>query len=93
LRQFGKTGKDDGEVNYPNSIYIDSDSIVFVTEIRNHRISLFTLGGEFLISFGSKGAGPGQFSRPCGIIVDRQEIIYIADFDNHRIQIFAQLTH
>jgi DNA-binding beta-propeller fold protein YncE len=92
LRQFGKTGKDDGELGHLNSIYIDSDNIIYVINGRKHRVSLFTLEGEFLTSFGSKGAGPGQFNCPCRVIVDKQGTIYVADYNNDRIQIFVEVT-
>ena len=32
LRQFGEYGEDNGELNCPSSISIDSDDVVYVTE-------------------------------------------------------------
>jgi tripartite motif-containing protein 2/3/tripartite motif-containing protein 71 len=81
LQQFGKTGKDDGELDTPTDIHIDSDNIMYVTEGHNYRISLFTLEGEFLTSFGSEGDGPGQLNyvtllHPREITGDKQGTIY-----------------
>ena len=71
LRKFGKKGSGDGELNFPSSVSIDCDDIVYVTEFSNHHVSMFTSEGQFLRSFGTKGEGPGQFNKPCGIAVDR----------------------
>ena len=91
MRQFGKRDKNYRELlDGPICIYIDSDNIVYVTEENSHRISLFTLEGEFLTSFGSKGDGPGQFNRPYSITMDKQGMIYVVDRDNARIQVFAK---
>ena len=65
-----------------------SDDIVYVTELFNHRVSMFTSEGQFLTSFGTKGEGPGQFNCPRGITVDRDGLVYISDISNNRIQIF-----
>jgi DNA-binding beta-propeller fold protein YncE len=69
IRQFGiwiilgKGGNGDGELNFPTGISIDSDDTVYIAEkVRNHRVSVFTKDGKFLISFGSQGDGPGQFN-------------------------------
>ena len=74
--------------NWPSSITIDSDNLMYVTELKNHRVSVFTCEGKFLTSFGSWGSGPGQFDRPCGIAIDENKVVYISDTSNHRLQYF-----
>ena len=54
LRQFGKKGKGEGELNEPVSIAIDSYNVVYVGEWKNNRISVFYYG-EFIKSFGRGG--------------------------------------
>ena len=66
LRQFGRKGKGEGELDQPVSIDIDSHNVVYVTEYWNHRVSIFTTDGGFIKSFGSKGNGPVQFDRLYG---------------------------
>ena len=88
LRQFGKKGKGDGELQNPNLICIDSDDVLYVTEWGNHRISMFTCEGKFISSFGTKGNGPGQFNQPRGITVDKNGVIYVSDSRNNRLQLF-----
>ena len=46
LRKFGKKGSGDGELDYPSSVSIDSDDIVYVTEYNSHRVSMFTSEGQ-----------------------------------------------
>ena len=87
LRNFGKKGSGDGELNFPSSVSIDSDDIVYVTD-SNHRVSMFTSEGQFLRSFGTYGKGPGQFNYPRGIAVDRDGLVYVSDYNNNRMQIF-----
>ena len=64
---------------------------MYVVEGVNHRVSVFTCEGIFLISFGRWGDGPGQFVKPFRITVDENGMIYVADYDNDRIQILAKL--
>ena len=87
LRKFGKKGSSDGELDFPSSVSIDSDDIVYVSESSNHRVSMFTSEGQFLRSFGTKGGGPGQFIIPHGIAVDKDGLVYVSDYNNNRIQI------
>ena len=51
LRQFGRKGKGERELDRPTSIAIDSHNVVYVTEWRNNRISIFTSDGEFIKAF------------------------------------------
>ena len=61
---------------------------MYVADLKNHRVSMFTGEGQFLRSFGTKEAGLGQFSDPRGIAVDRDGLVYVSDCANNRIQIF-----
>ena len=45
-RTFGKEGTGDGEFKGPRDIAIDSDGLVYVTDISNHRIQKFTHDGK-----------------------------------------------
>ena len=91
LRKFGNTGSGKGELNFPSSISIDRDNVVYVTDYCNNRVSMFTTEGVFLRSFGTKGNGHGQFDHTSGMAMDKDGFIYISDIsdiNNGRIQIF-----
>src|SRR5262245_18456647 len=64
IREWGKSGKADGEFNQPGGIVLRSDGTLFVTDQCNHRIQKFTRDGKFLAKFGAHGAEPGQFGGP-----------------------------
>lgn len=88
LKKFGSKGTGQGQLDFPSGIAIDSNDVVYVSEYRNHRVSLFTTEGVFLKSFGSEGTGEGQLSNPVGIAVDEDGYIYVSDYNNGRIVIF-----
>ena len=60
---------------------------MYVTDLYNGRILVFTKEGVFLTSFGSRGTGIGELKDPRGILVDQKNgVIYISDYSNDRIQ-------
>ena len=89
MRQLGKKGKGEGELDYPVSVAVDSHNLVYVGEYGNNRVSIISTDGEFIKSFGSKGNGCGQFKAPYGIVLDRNGTVHVCDTDNNRIQIFS----
>ena len=62
--------------------------MVYVTEMNNDRVSIFTTEGKFLRSFGTRGSGQGQFNEPHGITIDKRGLIYVSDHENDRLQVF-----
>ena len=50
-----------GELNWPVDIAIDTSDMVYVNELDNHRVSVFTSGGQFVTSFGRRGKRSGEF--------------------------------
>ena len=75
-------------LNEPVGIAIDASDIVYVSEGRGYRISVFTSEGQFVTSFGKVGEKPGEFTYPCGLAVNDCGIVYVCDQDCHRIQLF-----
>ena len=67
---------------------MDTNDIVYVSEIYNGRVSVFTCEGQFVTSFGIKGRGPGEFNYPVGLAVDNCGVVYVCDHLNNRIQCF-----
>jgi sugar lactone lactonase YvrE len=53
VKEWGKTGKSDGQFDRPADIDI-SDEIVYVVDANNNRIQLFTKDGTFIKKFGSE---------------------------------------
>ena len=75
IRQFGKKGGGEGQLDRPIGIAIDSSDTVCISEWGNHRISLFTRDGHFLRSFGTKEKGPEQFNEPTNVGIDKDDKI------------------
>ena len=72
----------------PRGVAIDSNNIVYIGDLGNHRISIFSGEGEFLGIGGDRGSGPGQFKYPCGVTISSHGCIYVSDRGNNRIQVF-----
>ena len=67
---------------------IDTNNLVYVSEWFNHRVSVFTSEGRFVVSFGREGQGPGEFNYLCGLAVDDSGVVYVCDTDNNRVVLF-----
>ena len=61
---------------------------MYVTNVTNHCVFVFTTDGEYVTSFGRKGQEEGDFNYPVYICVDNNGFIYVCGFDNNRIQCF-----
>ena len=80
------SGKENGQLNFPRGLAIDSSGNILVSDTNNGRIQKFSPTGAFLSVFGKTGQGPGEFREPGGIAVDASGNIYVADVANNRVQ-------
>merc|ERR1711879_1027521 len=87
VRQWGEQGEEDGKLDEPKDVAVNSVGEVFVTDAR-HRVQVFNLEGAFLRSWGKKGRKSGQFKHPEAITVDNEDMIFVCDQGNHRVQVF-----
>ena len=55
---FGRHGEGRNEPYI--GLAIDSSDRVYVSEYSNHRVSVFTSEGQFVMSFGRHGSGSGR---------------------------------
>ena len=88
VRKMGEYGSGNGELDSPCGICIGNNPdmpVIYVTEWRNCRVSVFTCEGRFL-----RGNEPGQFRCLCGVTVDKNRVIYVcySHMSNYRIQLF-----
>lgn len=61
LREWGKSGKGDGDLDYPGGITIGPNGHVYVADQTNRRVEVFDREGKFRFKWGEYGARPGQF--------------------------------
>jgi tripartite motif-containing protein 71 len=61
LREWGTTGKGDGQFDFPGGIAISKAGEVYVADQTNRRVQVFDREGKFLRKWGEYGVQPGQF--------------------------------
>ena len=85
---FGQKGESVGMLYGPWGVAVNDRDEIAVTELWNHRVSVFSSDGTHLRSFGRKGMNNGAFQCPTGIAFDSHGNIVVADCYNHRVQVF-----
>lgn len=88
LRNIGKRGTEDGELNFPRDIEIDARGSIYVVDGGNFRVQIFDNNGEFVQQVGQLGRQYGHFARPKGVAVDKAGNIYVSDAAHGNYQIF-----
>jgi DNA-binding beta-propeller fold protein YncE len=63
---------------------------LFLADENTHRISIFSVDGQYLRCFGQRGSSDGRLDRPSGIAFDQNDNIYVVGSLNHRVQKFTQ---
>ena len=93
LRYFGEIKDKDadrtGALTNPNSIAIDPDGLLYITDAVGARIIVYDTDGNFVRVWGKRGDGPGMFARPKGIAIDADGHVYVADAVLNRLQVFS----
>ncbi len=80
LRTLGRRGAEPGEFNFPSSLSVSPDGILFVSDTLNFRVQLFDRNGAVVGSFGQLGTGmAGIFDKIKGIAFDSFKNVYIVD--------------
>jgi DNA-binding beta-propeller fold protein YncE len=74
------------KLSEPTGVAVGGDE-VFVSDVADQQIKVYSLGGRFLRSFGEPGPRPGQFSFVNGLAVGRDGNLYVADSNNRRVQV------
>jgi len=87
VREFGDFGVEDGKLDRPIGIAVNSAEEIFVTDDR-HRVQVFDPQGAFLRSWGEKGKRNGRFKHPSNIAIDDEDCVFVCDQDNARVQVF-----
>ncbi len=70
----------------PSGIAYHSERL-FVSDLSNDQITIYTTRGEKVQSFGGKGTANGQFISPYDVKIFNE--IYVADTFNNRVQVFS----
>lgn len=89
LLEWGGHGSESGQFARPQSMAIDPEDRIWVSDACNHRIQVFDTAGHLVTMWGTHGAGPGQLAYPYGLVLDEQGCVYVTEYGNHRVQKFT----
>ena len=78
---FGREGRGPGQLEKPNIILV-TDNHFFITD--RHKVSVFTVSGEFVSQFGSMYST----SELDGLAIDKHGFVFVSDLTNNRIVVF-----
>ncbi len=88
-RAWGQFGGAPGQFNVPRGVCVAHDGTVYVADVVNCRVQVFTTEGALLRQWGSYGDAPGLFKAPHGLALDHEERILVSDIATCRIQKFT----
>ena len=86
---FGKPGDQDGQLNRPSSVTINSKGEIIVADAFNARIQIFDGDGKFLRKFGVRGDNPGEFQQIKSVAVDSEDHVYVTDGKGNKLEVFS----
>ncbi len=78
--------RDRSKLTEPAGVAVGGDE-VFVSDVADQQIKVYSMGGRFLRSFGEPGLRRGQFSFVNGLALGRDGNLYVADSNNRRVQV------
>ncbi len=85
LRRFGSKGSGDGQLNTPQGLcFMSGHRHVAVADYNNHRVSVFSVEGEFV-----RHVGVRMFSWPTGVACSAFDELVVADTYNSRVVVFS----
>jgi DNA-binding beta-propeller fold protein YncE len=76
------------QLQYPFFIAVGIDSSVFVVDVINTRVQVYSPAGDVAATIGGWGVDLGQFYRPKGVCVDPDNQIFVSDSYLGVIQVF-----
>ena len=78
---------------YPFFITVGKDTSVFVVDVLNTRVQVWSPHGEAVSTVGDWGVDLGQLYRPKGVCVDNDNKVYVSDSYLGVIQVFNRYGH
>lgn len=88
MRTIGGPGGEPGRFKIPNSLCVDEEGFLYVSDTHNWRIQKLGPDGTPIWTKGTPGYALGQFGRPRGIRVGPDGIVYVVDGATEIVQMF-----
>ncbi len=88
VRSFGGPNGGPATLARPQSLLLDADGTLWVTDACNHRVCHFSAAGELLDAFGQSGSAPGELRFPYGIDMLSDGTLVVCEYGNNRVQRF-----
>ncbi|XP_019642611.1 PREDICTED: uncharacterized protein LOC109483912 [Branchiostoma belcheri] len=82
------SGQSSPEPWWPQSVTVDGEGNILVTDVNNHCVHVWDGEGNFKFNFGSEESDESQFKYPRGICVDGKGNIIVADSGNGCVKVF-----
>jgi sugar lactone lactonase YvrE len=88
--RWAEMGELRDQLQYPFLITVGRDSSVFVVDVINTRVQVYSPRGDVVATIGGWGVEPGQFYRPKGVCTDSDNQVYVSDSYLGVIQVFSR---
>lgn len=85
--KFGKEGEGEGEFKFPYGITGDKDGNVYVADLYNGKISIFSKKGKFIKYFEEKDSDTPAITSPAGLRVFDNKL-YVTDIESKKVIVF-----
>ncbi len=89
-KSFGTQGSQPGRLDHPFMAAAGADGSVFVTDVINGRIDVFSAAGQAVRSIGTYGVQVGDLYRPSGIAIDRDGRVWVSESVLGVVEVFSK---
>jgi hypothetical protein len=87
LRRFGSSGVGDGQLRRPSGVcFMSGDRHVAVVESDNHRVSVFSVDGQFI-----RHVGVGTSASPRGVACSAFNELVVADVGSRCVRVYSDV--
>lgn len=93
LAVWGREGEMRDNFNFPFFLAVGKDSSVFIVDVINARVQVWSPQGQAVATIGTWGVDLGQLYRPKGVCVDRDNQVYVSDSYVGALQVFNRYGH
>ena len=88
---FGRHGKDPGKFDCPVALSMNNaEDLLFITELKNHRVQVFTPAGQFIRVFGDFSSTSYTLKNPYGVFYTPDDHLLVSSGGTNCVLIFKE---